>query len=126
MPWGYTFPEVPGRSITQSNGRVNLSVHLRMRSIWHCFGTIWHCFWHYLALYWLCIVYGTLRNCIWDPEELYMGPWIWVSGRSLDMGVWEVPGRVSWEGPWEGILGGFLGGYMDGYYPWVGPWQYHG
>ena len=62
MPWGYTFREVPERVQTASNGRVNLSVHLRMswfEAIWHCFGM----FYGYLALFGHC-------TAIWHPENV--------------------------------------------------------
>ena len=54
----------PRMAKTQSNGRINLSVHLRI----HCFdpylalfGTVLTLFGPYLALF-------GLKNCIWDPE----------------------------------------------------------
>ena len=59
---GLTGPRI---SKTQSNGRVNHGVHLRI----DCFDTVLHCSGTVLTLFGTVLGNGTLRTSIWDPEN---------------------------------------------------------
>ena len=121
MPWGYTFRDMPERVQNQSNSRVNLSVHLRIRGLGPCF----HCFGTVLALFGTvlgmalprfsceCLIFKVFLRSGTCTDQLggevlrqRSGPrkpagleWV-VSGPECAIPVWDIP--------------------------WVGPWQYHG
>ena len=106
-------------TISQPNGRVFLSVHLRI----DCFDLI-------LALFGTVLTsFGTVwpslgprnsvlgpRNSVLGPRNSHMGPWIWDPGiavyGTLDMGPWDSCIWTLDMGPWARDI------------PPVGPWQY--
>ena len=105
---GIHVSQVVKTAIIQSNGRVYLSVHLRMSlfgTVFSCFGTVWHClalFWDWFMgpgteIWYLGLRYGYLGLRYGTRD---MGPWIWDPGyEALDPGYEALDPGYEASGP---------------------------